>query len=588
MKLFKLILLLTFILTCGVTTGQNVYFNNLYTEPGEYSWNPDICQLDSAIYISNFYGSDTTNFGVGLFKFDFNGKMIWNRDFFNDSIYLFNNFSIVNNDSLVGLVISKDVKNGMIDHHRFVHCKPDGSIVLDTTTYFPDSIGISASCMLPDGSMALSGVQHIGDTNIIWKMIKIDRYGQIDWIRDLPLNNSPKARSNVGFDIEPTPDGGFVLSGRSDAYFQAKTIQGMVIKTDSLGDIEWIKDYGTWWFSSAFRVEVKDSIIYTIGSYIENGGSQPWEGGYSGFFGKYHLDGSVILEKMMNHKRHARDGYYDFQVLQNDDILVVGSESDISFRPAGWAYRMTNDGDSIWQRPYVYYLGQKHDHSLRGVEQLPNGDIAMVGQVYPDNDIDSLQIGLWLLKIDSMGCFFEDCDSICAEPPSTQWEYTIHPNLDVEFVITASEGEYVSMYASEIGNWPNDLFVNYSDTMLFPLRKEGQVRFIINAQNQCANWGIIVDTITVEYTDVSSPASDASVLLYPNPATHQLTLQWDRHQPGATLTLQNQQGQVLHQEDIQQGTETIPVAQLPAGLYLAILRDRDGVILHREKVMVVR
>jgi len=49
--------------------------------------------------------------------------------------------------------------------------------------------------------------------------------------------------AEVGFSVKETPDGGYVLAGNTNSY-GAGGLDFWVLKTDSLGRIEWQKTYG--------------------------------------------------------------------------------------------------------------------------------------------------------------------------------------------------------------------------------------------------------------------------------------------------------------------------------------------------------
>lgn len=71
----------------------------------------------------------------------------------------------------------------------------------------------------------------------------------------------------------------------------------------------------------------------------------------------------------------------------------------------------------------------------------------------------------------------------------------------------------------------------------------------------------------------------ADIRLYPNPATEWLQLDVKTYRHRASIALYDAQGKVWLQQDIPQaGVHSISVAHLPAGLYVAHIRDGAAVV----------
>ncbi|HSH00387.1 MAG TPA: hypothetical protein VLB27_10075, partial [candidate division Zixibacteria bacterium] len=96
-----------------------------------------------------------------------------------------------------------------------------------------------AGARLPDGGYALLGSTFsygAGDHDIF--LVRVDSLGQTQWSRTYGGSDT-----DYGYDIQPTVDGGFVLTGVTRSSGAGKG-DVCLIKVDSLGALQWQKTYG--------------------------------------------------------------------------------------------------------------------------------------------------------------------------------------------------------------------------------------------------------------------------------------------------------------------------------------------------------
>ena len=121
---------------------------------------------------------------------------------------------------------------------------------------------------LKDGSFIIAGYSsstNLGFTNngdVDFLYAKYNSKGDLEWIKNWGGSSSDEAYS-----VESTNDGGFIISGQTyskDINIDGNDIYGgVIIKFNSNGDQEWIKNYGKC-FKKA--VEMKDGEIIAIGT----------------------------------------------------------------------------------------------------------------------------------------------------------------------------------------------------------------------------------------------------------------------------------------------------------------------------------
>jgi hypothetical protein len=153
---------------------------------------------------------------------------------------------------------------------------------------------------------------------------------------------------------------------------------------------------------------------------------------------KYSMDGEELWRK----KYGASVGgnfVFNIKPLAAGGCMCCGEQNfpgNYNVYRSGWLLRINNDGDSLWFRRYTYsedipfYYNGLHDVSL-----CADGGFFATGEVWDDGSSNGLQ-KIWILKVDSIGCEFEGCDS----------------------TVGIEEGRTVGLYDDKKGGleiWPN-------------------------------------------------------------------------------------------------------------------------------------
>ncbi len=506
-------------------------------------------------------------------------------------------------------------------------------IYADSTVVHLTTIGIPGHGVIgrrvlrhKDGHIVMSRNTDFAFQRIYIGLYKIGKFGGLI---DHSIYDSTKSLSGVN--IEFTHDNGYIIAGTTEyADSLNRKQEVLLIKLDSNLHVEWRREIG---------LPASHYYTYSVsqlndGSYVASGLILEFDD-YNWYIIRVDQQGNILWDNII--RSFGRDMCYANTATKDGGFVVAGSKQ-IQSDPSTFDLRVIKYDslnrliwDSSYTHPFVKQIGARRIYEVEDRNLLvvangaqldktlekpvlallsPQGEMLWLRQyatddqflphfpkyhqyfrdITPTSDGGFVAFGsafvrsadAWLLKLDSAGCAYPSCDT-CA-PILPYYGVTTHGD-GVTFTFTdPNPSSVVKIW--NFGDGTRDTTTAASVTHTYAGSRRYSV--CLRRYNYCQE---LVDTCTW-YDVVATGLPDApdigQVQLYPNPATHQLTLQWDRQQPGATLTLQNQQGQVLREEEVQQATQSIPVAQLPAGLYLAILRDRDGVILHREKVMVVR
>ncbi|OFX46848.1 MAG: hypothetical protein A2046_17205 [Bacteroidetes bacterium GWA2_30_7] len=395
--------------------------------------------------------------------------------------------SLINNDSS-GFMIAAHIIT--TDYHalNLININDIGDTIL-SKIYYTDSLdvfyaGISGAiiktvdtCYMLAGSFEIdsSTTTQYGDGILL----KIDQDGDTLWSRKY---------GGVYFDAfrmcRQTNDGGFIAVGEKDKYNNGWSDMWLV-KTDSLGNMEWEKTYGeVSKFESALAVEQTHDEGYIISGtkgylnynhYIiktDSLGNQQWfkyfntgndDGSCyivqsldSGFI----ITGGIVITGMSKQGcirkldkngnqvwlKNYGDITYDFldtRAVELDDGSIVVAGTSIYPVERGWLIKVSSNGDLLWDRTYFFdTLRPCYFYDL--VKAQDNG-FAMCAWTQTDHGQDA-----WVVKVDEDGCEYVNCEVGLSNPVYIEnLELLMYPNP-----------------ASETINFETNYNGNYNNTKL--------------------------------------------------------------------------------------------------------------------------
>ncbi len=179
--------------------------------------------------------------------------------------------------------------------------------------------------------------------------------------------------SEIGHEVIVTSDGGYAISGYTNS-FGAGSQDIFVIKTDSMGSVQWQKTYGTTSLESGISVSIIETLdsSFVVSGFTEGFGAVGWDL----YIFKIDNNGNVLWENKYdsgNHDEYTRD----LLIASNGDIIAVGTDNQDNLGSAdGLVLRIdANTGNLIWNSVYG---GSVNDHLHESVE-LPGGNFIVVG-----------------------------------------------------------------------------------------------------------------------------------------------------------------------------------------------------------------
>ena len=305
-----------------------------------------------------------------------------------------------------------------------------------------------------DGMIAHSGYRLFGapvgpvNSDFDFMLTKANTKGEALWERYYKFSKYVEAN----YDLIETSDSGFLMAGFTSA---TGTRQGLLMKVDRNGNLEWMNDYGnpnysttiysvmehpdgTFWgvgwmqfsmtdwdayvvhvaadgqfiqgynYGDAFRQDATFIQIQSNGLLIICGDNEstPEFNSRQGWMFSIDTDGKKIWER--TYGGNKRDNFASGMVLLDDDgIVVAGGSTSFSLNGEyeGTFTKLTENGDSIWAR--TYHEGTPYSNNyIYDLIRTSDGGFAAVGSCHPYTSDG------WFLKLDSFGCLVDGCEAV--------------------------------------------------------------------------------------------------------------------------------------------------------------------------------
>ncbi len=292
---------------------------------------------------------ETRTYGPGdyalwLLKVDSMGNTIWSKTYAGtgDSTG-FGNFVQPTLDG--GYIITGIMYTGF---SQIWLLKTDANGDTAWTRNFGESIGYCVQ-QTKDGGYILTGRRNWTPSRLF--LLKTDANGDSIWMR----THNAWVYSR-GYFIQLTDDGGYIVAGMtSDTTFEDRRDAFWLLKTDSLGDIQWTSIHGgeNWGDYDEGRCvrQTADKQYIALANFgllrFNQDGDTMWTRSYS--------DGSCVQET-------KNYGY----VLTGDAVPLQLLSADAKSEPDDiWLLKTDEIGDSAWERTYIegrsYYVVQTRD-----------------------------------------------------------------------------------------------------------------------------------------------------------------------------------------------------------------------------------
>lgn len=228
--------------------------------------------------------------------------------------------------------------------------------------------------------------------------IKTDSLGNTEWDR---LYGDSNNYVYSGMSVMQESDGGFVIlgmTGTNGIYYSMITM----IRTDSAGNNLWQHNFGlpNMYAGGELITKLKD------GNYLISGQDGIPFGNTNGLLIKTDTLGNVIWQKNYG---FSLAGNIRGVVENNDGTLSFNLVQLLSnpHRNVANLYKVSSIGDSLWSRQYEYDTSvvNNHCYSYNLIATNDNGYI-LSGQ---EREASPATTDAWLVKVDSLGCEVAGC-----------------------------------------------------------------------------------------------------------------------------------------------------------------------------------
>jgi len=434
-------------------------------------------------------------------------------------------------------------------------------------------------------------------------VLRLDSLGNLQWKKNF-------GGSGVEwlYNVRPTPDGGYLLSGITDSDdFDVSGFHGgywdaWLMKMDSAGNLIWQKCLGGSGWDEAWDAYQTDD-----GGYIMAGYSNSNDGDVSGNHGAHdywvvRLDSALQIVWQRSFGGSNYDLGYTLSLTADGGFIVAGeSQSDDGDVVGGtigldvWVLKLNFDGKIEWQRTY----GGNGMERANEIHQTRDGGFVFIGSTSSTNGDIIGQHGsddIWVVKLNPngdiewqkpMGGSGQDHGVSIQQMPDNGYilaGLVISPDGDVTDY--RGNGDFWVAKLSEQGEivWKNT-FGGTKQDVPYSIRQTQDGGFIVGGYTWSSNIDVPqgvkgrsdywVVKLGPEGTSTTTSPSSSPLSLSPNPAVHSLRVE----APNAEAWLEVVATDMLGREQLRQRVDNgawLDISALPQGLYQLRVNGRSG------------
>ena len=393
---------------------------------------------------------------VWLIKTNSSGDTIWAKTY---GTYHYDYASCVHQTSDGGYIIFGDTDSFDPNFWDAWLIKTDSNgdtlwtkVLGDNQFYFVES-GLE----LPGGDYVFVGYTKTtaGGPEDIW-LVKTDSDGDTIWTKTFG-----GSERDVPSSINRTTDDGFIISGNTESFGEGN-FDGWLIKTDSNGNLDWSKTYGSTERDIASDVKQTDDGGYIITGQTESYGhvnnyNDAW-------LIKTDNNGDTLWTKTWGNDQH--DGAMSVVQTSDGGYVWTGYLDISTFNQDLWVLKTDGDGNTLWSKTY----GGTFNNIGRCINKNSDGSLIITGNYY--DEISNTR-DVWLLNFDPSISDVER-DGLAQIPETIvlkqNYPNPFNPSTTIEFGIPESQFVTLAVY-------------NLLGEQVSVLVKEN-----LNAGNYKANW----------------------------------------------------------------------------------------------------
>jgi len=454
MKKISIIILLFCI---SISLHSQILFNKIYNPNNTWAAAFNVFPVDSG-YVSCGTMGDSINglTNIVVSKYDIYGNQILFREYKNDSFYCFAG-------SFSGGGLAK-CKNGgfAISATQTDYTKSKVILIrlnnnldtLWTKTIMDDTVQFNTKHCIEttDRGFAMCGekmVYNPSERSVVL-FCKTDSMGNklFEKYYDITLGANGH-RWDAGWNITETPDKGFLLGCSTYDYAYQGTGDGIVIKTDSLGNLAWMKNFGGPEGDVGLVTAVCNDGNYMIASeysYYTAPYNAYWKGKIR--LTKITPDGYTIWMKEYFGVTYGM-AVIGIHALDDGSFIFGGTKSYNNEEDQGligsYLFKVNANGDSNWCKEYLYPVTgncQVAWNAIKTFEITPDSGIVACGEIFYNTILPN---NIWIFRTNEHGCLIQGCDVGINEISKTKGEIKIFPNPAKDYTIVSYTIEAIQL-----------------------------------------------------------------------------------------------------------------------------------------------
>jgi len=469
MKQYLSLLLFNFLI---LNTYSQLFFEKTYSDLAYSSGRTVFVDNDGNYIIGAITASSQFNSGKAvIMKTDQNGTIIWKKSFtgnvgeflntiiktrdggymlagttYSDNNQPYGNTFLVKLDSVANVQWKKNYGyTGQDDPYAIIQTKDGGYVIgclsnsfgsggyemmafkIDSTGSSPlfitliGGIGNDNICSMietADSSIVVAASSNSWSTNMIadyeFILYKLSKNGTLKWIKKINRGSG----NSICNSLLQTNDGGFIMAGWNDGAFGMGQQDMFVVKTDSLGTVQWMKSYG------GFSGDFANKIIKTNGGYLITGYTKSTVSTNEDVF-LFKIDYNGDFKWFKRYGGNAMEMANDLCSTPDGSNLIVGLTKSFGTNPQEMYFIKT---DSLGMSPCNTFIDSIGT----------NPPIVIVNQLL--NPIPDYNKGLFFLplnlSISTTGSMSTICSSLVGtnDIEKNNSTITIYPNPSSDFV----------------------------------------------------------------------------------------------------------------------------------------------------------
>lgn len=354
-------------------------------------------------------------------------------------------------------------------------------------------------------------------------LINTDSGGNAIWSKSFEASGE-----DIPHSIKKT-EGGFIISGNTNSFGVGEK-EIFVLKTDSLGNFDWMKGIGGTDDEDAIDMAIEGTSIYITGY------TKSFSGYQDLWIIKMDLTGNLIWNRVIDFGLNEKGNKI---FLKNDKIFICG-----------YMQSMTGSTDDIF---ILNSDTNGNNISARHFELSGNEFGNFIGEANGKLIVSGLQTNTGKMKV------FEIDDSLSSCSPSAL-------NFD------SSSSMQVSMTAA------------FPTMHTIPI--DSVVQLSGGSFGDYGNAAVSVDVCYLQ-SNISKPESSSGIFVFPNPNSGKFSIRIENTlgDKNYDLTINNVPGEkIIHRSFNERSIYQIDISGQPNGLYFLELRSTE--FLHRKKIII--